>query len=120
MENNKYKKRRNRSYELIIIGVFLIFVSCDSTLYDSDIQKEPNINSDILIENSLTFYDGSSYSDLEIVRNAERMQNDLSEIYDGFGGAWINPDDNKKVVIALKKMEIPAIEVVSYQIFNHF
>src|SRR5690625_6240427 len=83
MENNKYKKRRNRSYELIIIGVFLIFVSCDSTLYDSDIQKEPNINSDILIENSLTFYDGSSYSDLEIVRNAERMQNDLSEIYDG-------------------------------------
>ncbi len=103
MENNKYKKRRNRSYELIIIGVFLIFVSCDSTLYDSDIQKEPNINSDILIENSLTFYDGSSYSDLEIVRNAERMQNDLSEIYDGFGGAWINPDDNKKVVIALKK-----------------
>jgi len=31
------------------------------------------------------------------------MQNDLSKIYNGFGGAWVNPDNNKKIVIALQK-----------------
>lgn len=51
-----------------------------------------------------TFYENKPFSELPVVQKAERMENKLSEIYDGFAGIWFEPE-REEMVVSLVEQE---------------
>ncbi len=83
----------------------LLLIGCELT---TEIQQEEisGTEQDILIENSLTFYEDKPFSELPIVQIAERLNNNLSEIYDGFSGTWFDPEKEEMVIALVEKEEL--------------
>lgn len=96
-----------KTFNSTILFCFIVFIlaaGCDSL--DSAHQIEPCEEPPAeLAEESLTYYDGLPYSKVTIIQNAEHLQNELSNVFTGFGGIWRNPSDTNQFVLGVTDMD---------------
>lgn len=103
----KESSLRDNSYrfsnKLSVICLLFLF-GCDLSVQDSF--DTPELVNESLFTESLTYFEGKPYSESQVVRHAEQLENELSQIYEGFGGVWLDTVDKTTIVIALQKSEI--------------
>lgn len=107
--NNDYKSTNTIIMKtlfttLFCFSVFILAAGCDSLGTANQIEpcEEPPAE---LAEESLTYFDGLPYSKVTIVQNAEHLQNELSNVFAGFGGVWRDPSDTNQFVLGVTDMD---------------
>lgn len=92
-------------YKISGVGILcVLLLSCESAIQTQQDEQGLEKRSKF-IEQPLNHYNGQAYSEKPVVQQQERLINDLLDIYEGFGGLWIEPDDQEHIYIALAEQE---------------
>jgi hypothetical protein len=83
--------------------MIIVFISCETTTETQQKPLESELEAGNLIEQSLTYFDGKPYSELSVVKHQERLMNELADIYVGFAGIRLDPNDQEHIYISLAK-----------------